>query len=150
MTRKIFGARARWRFFRNIRTSNAQPVTALASFVLSHHAALKLTPVSSRSRVAPALRDLLGRDAACREIVQYLMCHNEAADTARGIAEWWINRDVPSTRQALMKLQERAIVQSYVVQGETVVYAYTKRAVVRQSLARCLQEMVGPPAAKER
>jgi predicted transcriptional regulator len=119
--------------------------------VLSHHAALKLAPpLSSRSRVAPALRDLLGRDAACREIVQYLMCHNEAADTARGIAEWWINRDVPSTRQALMKLQECGIVQSYVVQGETVVYAYTKRAVVRQSLARCLQEMVAPPAAKER
>ena len=117
--------------------------------MLSHHAALKLAPQASRSRVTPALRDLLERDAVCREIVQYLMRHNEAADTARGIAEWWINRDVPSTRQALLRLQECGVVESYIVQGDTSVYAYTKRAVLRQSLARCLQELVAPPAAKE-
>ena len=70
-------------------------------------------------------------------------------DTARGIAEWWINRDVPSTRQALLRLQECGVVQSYIVQGDTFVYAYTKRAVLRQSLARCLPELVAPPAAKE-
>ena len=85
----------------------------------------------------------------CREIVRYLMRHNEAADTARGIAEWWINRDVPSTRQALAKLQACGVVQSYIVQGETFVYAYTKRAVLRQSLARYLQETVPPSATKE-
>ena len=117
--------------------------------MLTHHAALKLAPPSSRYGVAPALRDLLGRDEVCREIVQYLMRHNEAADTARGIAEWWINRDVPSTRQALAQLQACGVVQSYVVQGETFVYAYTKRAVLRQSLARFLQESVTPPATKE-
>ena len=100
--------------------------------------------------MTPALRDLLGHDAVCREIVQYLMRHNEAADTARGIAEWWIDRDVPSTRQALLRLQECGVVQSYVVQGDTFVYAYTKRAVLRQSLARYLREMVVPSAAKER
>ena len=85
----------------------------------------------------------------CREIVQYLMRHNEAIDTARGIAEWWINRDVLSTRQALLKLQACGVVQSYIVQGDTFVYAYTRRAVMRQSLARCLQATVPPPAAKE-
>ena len=126
-----------------------RPVTALASFVLSHHAALKLAPSSNRSPMTPALRDLLARDAVCREIVQYLMRHNEAVDTARGIADWWINRDVPSTRLALLKLQECGVVQSYIVQGETFVYAYTKRAVVRQSLARYLQESVAPLAATE-
>jgi len=85
----------------------------------------------------------------CREIVQYLMRHNEAIDTARGIAEWWINRDVLSTRQALLKLQACGVVQSYIVQGDTFVYAYTRRAVMRQSLARYLQATVPPPAAKE-
>ena len=130
--------------------SSDRTVTALASFVLSHDAALKLAPQSSGTRVAPALRELLGRDAVCREIVQYLMRHNEAIDTARGIAQWRINRDVASTRQALSKLQEHGVVQSYSVQGETFVYAYTKRAVVRQSLARYLQDSVVPPAAKER
>jgi hypothetical protein len=132
------------------RTSLAQPVTALASFLLSQHAALTLVPSSNGRGVTPALRDLLGRDSVCREIVQYLMRHNEAVDTARGIAEWWIDRDVPSTRLALLKLQECGVVRSYIVQGETFVYAYTKRAVIRQSLARYLQETVAPPAAKER
>jgi len=55
---------------------------------------------------------------------------------------------VLSTRLALLKLQECGVVQSYIVQGETFVYAYTKRAVVRQSLARYLQESVAPHAAK--
>ena len=99
--------------------------------------------------MAPALREILGRDVVCREIVQYLMRHNEAADTARGIAEWWINRDVPSTHRALLKLQECGVVQSFVVQSETFVYAYTKKAVIRQSLARYLRETVAPPAPKE-
>jgi hypothetical protein len=121
----------------------------LASFVLSEHAALRLVHSSNRRSVAPALRDLLGRDAVCREIVQYMMRNTEAIDTARGIAEWWINRDVPSTRLALLKLQEYGVVESYIVQGQTFVYAYTKRAVVRQSLARYLQETVAPPAPKE-
>jgi hypothetical protein len=110
---------------------------------------LSLGPQSIRNEVTPALRDLLGRDPVCREIVQYLMRHNEAADTARGIAEWWIDRDVPSTRQALQRLQEYGVVQSYVVQGDTFVYAYTKRAVLRQSLARFLDDTVTPPGAKE-
>jgi len=100
--------------------------------------------------MTPALRDLLGRDTVCREIVHYLMRHSEAVDTARGIAEWWINRDVPSTRLALLRLQECGVVQSYIVQGETFVYAYTKRAVVRQSLARCLHDTIARHAPKER
>jgi len=95
------------------------------------------------------LRDLLASDPVCREIVQYLMRNNEASDTPRGIAEWWINRDEPSTRQALLKLQECGVVQSYVVQDSTFVYAYTKRAVLRQSLARHLQDKVVAVSARE-
>src|SRR6267142_1998961 len=122
---------------------------AMAPFVISHHASLTLAPMFTRGMVAPALRDLLGFAAVCREIVQYLMRHNQAIDTARGIAEWWINRDVLSTRQALLKLQACGVVRSYIVQGDTFVYAYTRRAVMRQSLARYLQATVLPPAAKE-
>jgi hypothetical protein len=98
---------------------------------------------------ATALRDLLARDPVCREIVQYLMRNSEAADTARGIAEWWIKRDVSSTREALSKLQACGVVQSYAVQDDTFVYAYTKKAVLRQSLARYLQRPP-EPRAKER
>ena len=84
------------------------------------------------------LRDLLARDPVCRDIVEYLMQNNDAADTARGIAQWWIRRDVAATQEALMKLQEWGVVQTHVVQDHTFVYAYTKRAVLRQSLVRYL------------
>ena len=85
----------------------------------------------------------------CREIVRYLMHNNEASDTPRGIAEWWIRRDVASTQEALVKLQACGVVQSYLVQDHTCVYSYTKRAVLRQSLARHFQDMVVPGSAKE-
>ena len=84
------------------------------------------------------LRDLLAHDPVCRDIVQYLMQNNDAADTARGIAQWWIRRDVPATQDALTKLQELGVVRTHVVQDHTFVYAYTKRSVLRQSLARYL------------
>ena len=102
--------------------------------MLKHHPALR--PAPSHQTSATALRDLIARDPVCRAIVRYLMLKNDAADTARGIAEWWIGQDVVATQNALMKLQRCGVVQSHVVQDNTFVYAYTKRAVVRQSLAR--------------
>jgi len=120
----------------------------LAPFVLHQHAALTPAPDSVHSR-ATTLRDLLASDPVCREIVQYLMRNNEASDTPRGIAEWWIRRDVASTQEALVKLQACGVVQSYLVQDHTCVYAYTKRAVLRQSLARYFHDMVVPCSAKE-
>ena len=82
------------------------------------------------------LRELLAYDPVCRDIVQYLMRNNDAVDTARGIAQWWVQRDLAATQEALMKLQDWGVVQTRAVQDHTFVYAYTKRSVVRQSLAR--------------
>jgi hypothetical protein len=93
------------------------------------------------------LRDLLDRDPVCRDIVQYLMHNNDAVDTARGIAQWWIRRDVAATQEALMKLQDLGVVHTHVVQDRTFVYAYTKRSVVRQSLARYLDRALAPSSA---
>jgi hypothetical protein len=84
------------------------------------------------------LRDLLAHDPVCRDIVRYLMHNNDAADTAHGIAQWWVRRDVAATQEALKKLQDCGVVQTHIVQDRTFVYAYTKRSVVRQSLARYL------------
>jgi hypothetical protein len=93
------------------------------------------------------LRELLAYDPVCRDIVQYLMHNNDAADTARGIAHWWIRRDLAATQVALTKLQGWGVVQTHVVQDHTFVYAYTKRSVVRQSLARYLGKAPAPGSA---
>lgn len=81
-----------------------------------------------------ALRDLLAEDPVCGEIVTYLSCHTQAMDTARGIAEWWIHRELPRTEEALSKLLQHGVVRSFVV-GSARVYAYTKNSLLRQSLA---------------
>lgn len=77
---------------------------------------------------------MLEREPVCLDIVRYLSQHNEAADTARGIADWWIHRDLPSTATALIQLERHGIVRSYVVQDATSVYGYTKNPLLRQTL----------------
>jgi hypothetical protein len=108
-----------------------------------------LSPAPAGRSAVTTLRELLTRDPVCRDIVRYLMLNNDAADTARGIAEWWIGRDVPATQDALVKLQACGVVQSHVVQDNTFVYAYTKRAVLRQSLARYFPGATLPSSPKE-
>jgi len=86
-----------------------------------------------------AIHDLLTRDPVCLEIVHYLTQNSGAADTVRGIAEWWIKRDVPTTLEALLRLQESGIVESYVIQDYgAFVYAYTKNPILRYLVTRCV------------
>jgi len=113
------------------------------------HDALKPTPESG-SKGVTALRQLLAHDPVCREIVHYLTLNSEAADTAPGIAEWWISRDIGPTKQALSKLQACGVVQSYPVQDDTLVYAFTKNAVLRQALTRYIQGTIVSHPAKGR
>ncbi len=93
-----------------------------------------------------AIKELLERDTVAAEVVRYLDRYSDAADTARGIAEWWIRRDVVTTAQALAKLLEVGVIDSYPVQDAISVYSYTKNQLLRQSLSQCLKTLVGPHA----
>jgi hypothetical protein len=84
----------------------------------------------------------------CLEIVRYLLAHSEAADTARGIADWWIKRDVSRTAEALAELQGRGIVRSYLVQDATSVYAFTKNPLLRTTLRQYVKRLTPPPTAR--
>lgn len=81
-----------------------------------------------------AIRALLERDFTSLEIVRYLVQHSEAADTARGISEWWIHRDLPKTAEALSLLEKLGVVRSYLVQDAITVYGYTKNPLLREGL----------------
>jgi hypothetical protein len=93
-----------------------------------------------------AIKELLERDIVATEVVRYLDQYSDAADTARGIAEWWIRRDVVTTAQALAKLLEVGVIDSYPVQDAISVYSYTKNQLLRQSLSQCLKTLVGQQA----
>ena len=91
---------------------------------------------------------MLETDEVCAAIVRYLVQHNEAADTARGIAEWWIGRDVARTADALSRLQAHGVVRSCVVQDATAVYAFTKNPILRDTLRGYLASVPAPTAVQ--
>jgi hypothetical protein len=107
-----------------------------------------VTPHRGGNSKVAAIHDLLARDPVCLEIVHYLTRNSGAADTVRGIAEWWIRRDVPTTLEALLRLQESGIVESYVIQDDgAFVYAYTKNQILRYFVTRCV---AGAPRERAR
>lgn len=99
----------------------------------------------SNGRLA-AIKELLERDTVAADVVRYLDRYSDAADTARGIADWWIRRDVAATSQALKKLLEFGVIDAYPVQDAISVYSYTKNQLLRQSLNQCLKTLMGQQA----
>jgi hypothetical protein len=94
------------------------------------------------------IRRVLETDAVCHDIARYLVQHTEAADTARGIADWWINRDVSVTERALVKLLDAGIMRLYLAHGPACVYAYTTDAGLRTAVSRVVQPAslpIAPP-----
>ena len=81
----------------------------------------------------------------CRAIVSYLVRHTEAADTARGIAEWWVHGGIAPTVDALARLEALGVVCTYPVHESTSVYAFTKNPLLRQSLRQYVED-AGPVA----
>ena len=93
---------------------------------------------------------MLDSDHVCREIVHYLVRHNEAADTTSGIAEWWIKRDVPRTANALTKLRDHGVVRSHVVQDTNSVYTLTKSRFIRETLRQYVDQFSFPMGLERR
>lgn len=61
------------------------------------------------------------------EILKYLRAHPKAADTAEGIASWWLPRqpyevDFQRVQQALDELAERGLVAKTTVADGTILY----------------------------
>jgi hypothetical protein len=94
-----------------------------------------------------AIRELIDTDEVCADIVRYLVDHTEAADTARGIAEWWIRRDIAETAEALNRLHAQGVVRSHVVQEAASVYAFTKSAILRDTLRQYVRGLSTPSSA---
>ncbi len=88
-----------------------------------------------------AILDLLARDSVCANIVAYLDRHHHAADTARGIAQWWIRADIAVTEAALRKLAAYGVVRAFAIQGTTRVYAYADNELLRARLSEYVKHV---------
>ena len=63
----------------------------------------------------------------CEAILQYLQNHPNAADTAEGIAEWWLteqdaNESEVFVEQALNHLVKQGLLKRHVLVEETILY----------------------------
>jgi len=94
-----------------------------------------------------AILDLLERDPLCLQIVAYLTHNTEAADTAQGIAEWWIGAEPRATARALRALLDHGVVRSMAVPNATSVYAFTRDPALRRSLAQHVQRRLAERVA---
>jgi DNA-binding FrmR family transcriptional regulator len=103
----------------------------------------------ARGKLA-AIRELLDRDPVCLEIVRYLLGNGEAADTACGIAEWWIHSNVARTAEALSRLQELGVVCSRLVQDATSVYGFSRDPLLRDTLRHCVDRLSKPASTEVR
>src|SRR5262245_21605961 len=104
-----------------------------------------------RGRItAKGIRELVDGDHVCRAIVQYFVRHSDAADTMRGIAEWWIKSEVSQTASALTKLPDYGVVPSHVIQEATSVYMLTKSRLAREALRRYVEESRSAVALERR
>lgn len=105
-------------------------------------------PVKRQDRRA-AIQRLLDNDPVCLRIVAYLTRNMEAADTAQGIAEWWIHVEPRLTARALRMLLDHGVVRSMSVPNATSVYAFTRDPSLRKSLGEYVQgltERTGTPS----
>ena len=63
---------------------------------------------------------------AAKRILSYLARHREAADTAQGIAAWWLSDAPPVTvavaESALTQLVEQGLVERQALPDGTVIY----------------------------
>jgi len=94
--------------------------------------------VEGGDELVSAVGALLEGDPVCAAIVGYLVENERAADTAQGIAGWWIGRDVRATVAALETLAAHGVVQPHPVQQSSV-YTFTKDPRLRAAIRLCLE-----------
>ena len=97
-------------------------------------------PLKRNDRLA-AIHRLLDTDPVCLQIVAYLTRNTEAADTAQGIAEWWIRTEHRPTALALRALLEHGVVRSMSVPNATSVYGLTRDPSLRKNLVEYVQAL---------
>lgn len=76
---------------------------------------------------------LLDRYPLCARIVAYFLQHRSAMDTARGIAEWWVQEELNKTQEALHRLVACGVVNLQTCAGLNF-YSFTNDPMLQAQL----------------
>src|SRR5574341_2478121 len=88
-----------------------------------------------------SIADTLRADPLCLRIVHFLLEHETAMDTARGIAAWWVYCDEIAAQTALDCLIACGAITAYTFRSGTL-YGLTRNPEVRAELRA--MEIPGP------
>ncbi len=76
---------------------------------------------------------ILEADPLCQQIVSFLLENETAMDNAKGIAAWWVRRDVVAVQAALDRLISCGVVTVHTFTSGTL-YGLTRNPEIRGSL----------------
>ncbi|RMF88288.1 MAG: hypothetical protein D6736_10885 [Nitrospinota bacterium] len=76
---------------------------------------------------------VLERCPLCAKIVAFFLRHKAAMDTARGIAEWWVQEDLETTQEALHRLVACRVVIMRTYSGINL-YSFTTDPEIQEKL----------------
>jgi hypothetical protein len=82
------------------------------------------------------IASILDSEPLCAKIVGFLLEHEGAMDTVRGVARCWVNSDEIAVQGALDQLASVGIVASHALSSGTY-YRLTARPSIREQLQAC-------------
>ena len=99
---------------------------------------------ASTPRTYTAIAALIESDPLARDILRFLSANENATDTAKGIAAWWVQNDEVAVQPSLHSLVLCGVIIAHTLRTGTTLYGLTQDFDVRT----WLRSNVGPSADK--
>jgi hypothetical protein len=93
-----------------------------------------LTSPPTFGLITPALDS----DPISREIIRFLLGHERAMDSAKGIAAWWLHNDELAVQPSLQRLTACGAIVAHTLNSGTTLYGLTQDLEVRAWLRDAL------------
>jgi len=97
-----------------------------------------VTPLSSNAPSDASLAAILQADPVSCEILRFLLENENAMDSAKGIAAWWIHRDELAVQPSLHRLFACGAILAHTLSSGTTLYGLNQDPEVRAWLRNAL------------
>jgi len=91
-----------------------------------------------------AISSAIEADPLSRDILVFLLENQNAMDSAKGIAAWWIHSDELAVQSSLNRLFACGAISAHTLSSRTTIYGLTQDAEVRAQLRSALGNSCRP------
>jgi hypothetical protein len=89
-----------------------------------------------------AISNAIDADPLSRDILRFLLENQNAMDSAKGIAAWWVHRDELAVQSSLNRLFACGAIAAHTLSSRTTLYGLTPDVEVRTGLRSALEGVV--------